>query len=283
MRRFVLLGVAGLGAALCAGAAGAQPAAADWSGVYFGLNGGWNWGRTSSDGSTFTVNQLSGVNAGAGALSVPPTTVSGRRPESQRGGFQGGGQLGFNAVSGPVVWGLEGDFDGMAQNYTTYENLRLPATALTTGSNVLAVQQIQPRFDASIRGRVGFASGRALFYATGGPAWVRLRQITNYSYSPTVTGAVAAANPGAAFGPYSNSFETSDTRRGWTVGGGVELMHAANMTFGVEYRHTWASGFANDVPTAAANTVYEAGRSDFHDNAVLARVNVKFGGLRRLF
>jgi outer membrane immunogenic protein len=263
---------------MVAGSAAAQTAASDWSGLYGGLNGGWNWGRLSSEGSGFTTNQLSGVSAGAGAVSVPPATVVGRRPDVSEGGFQGGGQLGFNAVAGPVVWGLEGDFDGMTNRYKSYETFHLPATALTTGSTVVAQQRVTPRWEASIRGRLGLASGRKLLYVTGGPAWVRMRQVTSYSYAPTVTGAVAAANPGTTFGPYSNSFQDAGTRRGWTVGAGAEFMKTANMTFGLEYRHTWVGRFAADPATSAPDAVFETGRTRWHDNAVLAKVNLKFGG-----
>jgi outer membrane immunogenic protein len=279
MRRYLLAGVAGAGAALCACAAAAQPAASDWSGFYFGLNGGWNWGRTSSEGSTFTVNQLSG----AGVAAVPPTSFVAARPERSSGGFQGGGQVGFNAVAGPVVWGFEGDFDGMTNRYRTFEAFNLAPTALTTGASTVAVQRNDPRWTASIRGRVGMPVGRSLLYVTGGPAWVRMRQLNTYTYAPTVTPAVAAANPGATFGPFSNSFDGSETRRGWTVGAGAELMHSANMTFGLEYRHTWADGFANGAPTTLANAVYETGSSKYRDNAVLARINIKLGALRNPF
>jgi outer membrane immunogenic protein len=282
MRSCFLSCLIGTGVALCGGTAFAQ-SAADWSGFYVGLNGGWNGGHTSNRATDLTVNQLSGVDAGAGALAVPSITVPTRRPNVSSNGFQGGGQIGFNAVAGPVVWGLEGDFDGMTNSYDTTGVLHLPATALSSGATVVARQRLQPRFDASIRGRVGFTYGRGLFYATGGPAWVRIRQNLGYTYAPTVTDAVAAANPGVAFGPYSSDSVTSDTRRGWTVGGGAELLSRSNMTFGVEYRHTWADGFADGAPASVANTVYETGRTRYRDNAVLARVNVKFGSFPKLF
>jgi opacity protein-like surface antigen len=285
MRNVVLAGLAGFGAVLCAVQAGAQPAAADWSGFYGGLNAGWNWGHISGQGSALTVNQLSGLNAGAGtgAVSVPPATFFGNRADQSRGGFQGGGQIGFNRAAGPVVWGLEGDFDGLTQSYTTFESVNLPPTALTTGANTVAIQRVTPKWTTSIRGRVGMPFGRSLLYVTGGPAWIRMRQVSGYTYSPTVTNAVAAANPGAFLGPFTNSTDTSDTRRGWTVGAGAELMHTQNMTFGLEYRHTWADDFSSDAPTSAPNSVFETGRFQYRDNAVLARVNVKFGALHNPF
>src|ERR1700677_4180095 len=74
------------------------PGVADWSGLYVGLNGGYNWDN-SRDRGTVTVNQLSGVNNGGGAVTVPSTSFPAGRSRSNNDGFMGGGQVGFNAQS----------------------------------------------------------------------------------------------------------------------------------------------------------------------------------------
>jgi opacity protein-like surface antigen len=278
MRKSAFVVVFG-GAALMGASSAAAQSAVDWSGPYVGLNMGWNWANTSKDNPSLTVNQLTGVGTGSGVATAPPTTISGYSGRVHDNGFTGGAQVGFNAVAGPVVWGLEADARGLNDNIDVQRAYMLPGAGAATSSLVTQRSDQQARWSTSLRGRVGFASGRALFYATGGPAWVNMRQTTAYTYAPAVTPEVSAANPGVAFGPVSNGFSHTETRRGWTVGGGAELMHTQRIALGLEYRHTWADGFKGDPPSSAPDVVFADGRSDFHEDAVLARVNVKFGNL----
>jgi outer membrane immunogenic protein len=79
----------------------AAPMAApfSWTGFYIGINGGWGWNDTS--GNTFCTTP-GGIVQGIGCPIFPNGNL---RPE---GGF-GGGQIGYNFQSGPVVWGIEAD------------------------------------------------------------------------------------------------------------------------------------------------------------------------------
>ena len=74
---------------------------------------------------------------------------------------------------------------------------------------------------SSIRGRLGFALDRALVYATGG--------LAIGSHSGTVNTGMWGYNWGG---------NTSSTRVGWTVGGGVEYAFTPNWSAGVEYRYS---------------------------------------------
>lgn len=270
------------GFCLAAGAASAQPAddTADWSGIYGGVNGGWNWQRDHVD-SNLTVNQLTGVNNGAGTVTVP-TTSSTQRQRLNQNGFMGGGQLGVAGQAGNLVFGVEGDFDGMTGHGRTGDSYALPATGLTTGSTATVQRLADPNWTATLRGRLGFGMGRALFYGTGGAAWVNTRDRAFYTYTPTVTGAVATANPGTTFGPYANDAGREDTHAGWTVGGGVDFKTSHNMTVGVEYRHTEAD-YTDNFATSTANSVSDISRMHYRDDAVLGRVNFKFSSLGHMF
>src|SRR5690606_27219062 len=111
-------------------------------------------------------------------------------------------QLGFNVQTGRFVWGLEGDLswsdiDGSVGNTTDF--------TLDTDINWLA----------TLRGRVGLASGPALFYVTGGFAFADVD--TSYSIDNDWSGS------------------KSETKTGWTVGGGLELMLTQNWTMKAEY------------------------------------------------
>ena len=281
-KTLLIFAVAG-GLLAAGGAAQAQTQGpADWSGVYLGLNGGWHWTDTDSRDSVTTVNQLTGVSAGAGTVNVPSTSFNSRR--GGRGdGFMGGGQVGFNVQSGGLVWGLEGDFDGVDGRRRDRSDYSLPATNLTTGSTVAIRRYSDARWVSTIRGRVGFALDRALIYGTGGLAIADLRQAADYTYAPTVTSAVAAANPGVSYGPYASGGGYSATRAGWTAGAGVEFLLTRNVTVGAEYRHTDIGASDRTFGSTGPNGVYESARLGYRDDAVLGRINIKFSALGHMF
>jgi outer membrane immunogenic protein len=282
-RKMLMLAIAG-SFALASAAAHAQPdaGAVDWSGFYVGLNGGWNWDNTRTR-SSITVNQLSGVNAGSGAVTVPPTTFPAGRFRGDSDGFMGGGQLGYNAQAGRLVFGVEGDFDGLTGRRGQTTVFSLPPTGLTTGSTVTVRNEVNPEWVATLRGRAGFALDRMLIYGTGGAAFADLRNRASFTYAPVVTSAVSTANSGVTFGPYSNGGSGSSTRTGWTAGGGVEFLAAPNITIGAEYRHTEIGSGNQVIGSNGPNGVSERGSAGFHDDAVLGRVNVKFSEFGHMF
>jgi outer membrane immunogenic protein len=100
------------------------------------------------------------------------------------------------------VFGLEADIQGSSQR----DNRACVQTC-----NPFAAPIIFAAYDATlpwfgtVRGRVGYSVGSSLFYATGG-----------YAYGNVKT-KIAAAFLGAPA-----NVEISNTRSGWTVGGGIE-------------------------------------------------------------
>ena len=108
-----------------------------------------------------------------------------------------GGTAGYNWQAGHAVFGLEGDW--------SWANLE--GTGASAGGPITT----ELSWLATARARAGYAVDNYLFYVTGGAAW----------------GKVEAANIGFAGG--------SDTRLGWTVGGGVETMLAQNWSAKLEY------------------------------------------------
>ncbi len=135
--------------------------AANWTGPYAGLIGGYGWG-----GSTVTNR-----------------------------GILGGGYAGYNfQVNESMVLGVEGDVTATGKTGTS---------AGTTVTNP---------WNATLRGRVGYAVGRSMLYGTVGVA----------------TGRVNA----------SGTISGGSTRVGWTAGIGAETMLMENLTGRVELRHT---------------------------------------------
>ena len=108
-----------------------------------------------------------------------------------------GGTLGYNWQMGQLVFGVEGDID--------WSNIR--------GSTPCAGTTCETRNDwlGTARGRLGYAFGRFLPYVTGGAAFGNVK--TNI------------AGIGSA----------SDTKAGWTLGGGLEYGLAGPWSIKAEY------------------------------------------------
>jgi outer membrane immunogenic protein len=113
-------------------------------------------------------------------------------------GINGGAQAGYNWQAANWVFGLEADFQASSQR----DNRACVSCTLPT--TFFAYDATLPWF-GTVRGRVGYSVGSTLFYATGG-----------YAYGSVKTKIAASfrGDPGGG--------EISDTKGGWTVGGGIE-------------------------------------------------------------
>ena len=154
-------------------------------------------------------------------------------------GWMAGGTAGFNYQVGAFVWGLEGDFDWADVSAGT----ACGAFSCETKNTWLA----------TARGRLGYAFDRFLPYITGGGAFGRVRAS---STDPAATGA-------------------SDTRTGWTVGGGLEYAFLGNWSAKIEYLYVDLGTF--DCSTACSPGVV-ASNVTFKENVVRAGFNYKFSG-----
>lgn len=228
----------------------------NWTGFYAGLNVGGVWANTDID---YTAS-LFGFSGAPGAAFLNAGT-SGRLKTS---GFTGGGQVGYNYQTGAVVWGLEADL-----NYTGLSGTRFIALNFAPiGVNITDpfTQTMQSNWLATFRGRLGYATGPLLFYATGGLA------VANVSYTDF------------AFFPASNSINaasSSSTRTGWTVGGGAEWMIAPKWSVKAEYLYvdlgntTYTS--TNSVLNVAPNLATITHDHRLTENIGRVGFNYKFG------
>src|SRR5215469_2733213 len=135
------------------------PYYAPWAGFYAGVNGGYGWGAQN------TVRDLA-ENANTGTIIAE--TDAHFTPE---GGF-GGGQIGYNwqPVSGGgykdgpafshIVLGVEADIQGSGISGNATASLD-PGLISAHGSSSLD-------WFGTVRGRLGYICGNALFYGTGG-------------------------------------------------------------------------------------------------------------------
>jgi outer membrane immunogenic protein len=181
-----------------------------WTGPYVGAQVGYEWGRTS------------------GALLDPASTFIEGLPSYDASGVVGGAHIGYNYQISQFVLGIEGDVEGSSYSGSGALATGLPFTSYTTRIPI----------QGSIRGRVGVAWDRVLFYATGGAEFADIR---NTFASPGFPGGIAGF-PGVApiiipaVPAGSDSF--SNGRVGWTVGGGVEYAIDPNWSVRAEYRYT---------------------------------------------
>ncbi len=152
----------------------------NWSGFYVGAQAGYGWGNTNR---TYTDG-----------YSPPTLNIN---------GWVLGGYLGYNFLVSPsFLLGIEGDINWASVRGSGFDPV--PVYNLSAEAKWLG----------SIRGRLGFAADRALFFVTGGWAWA------NYDHfisAPAVT--------------------FNGTHDGWTMGGGLEWAFANNILGRVEYRY----------------------------------------------
>ena len=162
----------------------------NWTGFYFGANLGY----ARSPGSTDILV------GGLPVLSLSETM----------GGVIGGVQAGANWQTGNAVFGIEGDIQGTSQSVSassTVVDVNGIITLNAPGAIVTAVNSDKITSLSTLRGRLGIASGRALYYVTGGGAF--------WTWSSNLT---VAGVSNASF---------SNFQSGGAIGGGVELRSTA--------------------------------------------------------
>jgi outer membrane immunogenic protein len=213
-----------------------------WTGAYVGVQGGYEWGRTS------------------GALYTDPGAFVEGLPSYDASGVVGGGHLGYNYQVSQFVVGLEGDVEGSSYNGSGADPGGV--APFTSYSTRIPIQ-------GSIRGRVGIAWDRALFYATGGAEFA---DIENTYASPAFVPTVFQRRRGLL--PRAAGFDSfSSGRVGWTIGGGVEYALDPNWSISAEYRYT-DYGLFNEylVNTYPGDYV----RLHVYDNSVRVGVSYRF-------
>jgi outer membrane immunogenic protein len=150
------------------------------------------------------------------------------------------------------VFGIEGDADWLSNKAFTHG-----FTATGTDQHVFTLDLL-----STVRGRVGYAFDRALFYGTGGFA------MGDYSTTRTQTsGTFMSAAAGTA--------ETfSKLRLGWTAGGGIEYALGDNWTVRAEYLFVGLQPLTYTFPLA---NIRQATPNEYVQ-VVRAGLNFKFGG-----
>jgi outer membrane immunogenic protein len=197
-----------------------------WTGFYLG--GEFGWIRTDPE--------YTGAALLSGAQFVVSSTTS-------KDGLSYGGLAGYNYQMGSLVLGVEGDFQGWTVGKIRYTSI--------TGDFLTG----HSKWGASVRGRLGYAVDRALFYVAGGAAF-----LSNETSIPTT---------GISIGG-------DDTRVGWTVGAGIDYAISNHWFTGLEYRYSQYQSKSFVYPIPVLNLGLVGLRQELNNNQVSARIGYKF-------
>lgn len=173
-----------------------------WTGLYVGGQVGYGWGK----------DHLTEYLTANGAF-------TGFEKQYDVNGVVGGIYGGGNYQFGNLVVGLEADFEGSGQ-----KNGWIDTAVGGSGDTKLDWQ-------GSVRGRLGFAADKALFYGTGGVAFANI----SHTYTNLVTGVAET---------------TANVRTGWTAGAGIEFAVTPNILARAEYRYTDFGSYRFDSVTS---------------------------------
>jgi outer membrane immunogenic protein len=226
MRKLSLVSIALAGAALAASPALAQTDdRAPFDGLYVGGSFGGS-GQSSDVGSRIAFDRDRNgsfgdtVTTATGANAFSPGFCDGRATSSanvscgnDKDGIDYAARVGFDKqVHQNFVIGVVGEFGKADINDSVSAFSTTPDSYTMTRSL---------RYNANIRGRIGYTPGTTLFYATGGGAYGRIR---NEFFTTNTT----------------NSFATNGSKNayGYTVGGGVEQKIGNHISVGLEYLFT---------------------------------------------
>ncbi|HEY6754100.1 MAG TPA: carbohydrate porin [Pseudolabrys sp.] len=161
----------------------------DWTGFYIGAHAGFGRGSSSA------------------VLTDPAITAA----SGSFGGVIGGVQAGYNVqLSSGIVLGAEADIT--FPNYLTSNSI---VNLLATPRSEV-VEQLD--YAGSLRGRIGYASGHWLAYATGGLAWAGERFVN----TPAI----------------GSEEKELNVRLGWAAGAGVEYAFAPHWSLRLEYLYS---------------------------------------------
>jgi outer membrane immunogenic protein len=254
MRKYIALSTLALGALLSPAMAAdmapyykAPPApVCSWCGWYAGVNVGAHWAQDTSVRTT-------GAGVGAPLFEPEAAVAAGLATTSlgaKQSGFIGGGQVGYNWQYGAWLYGAETDIQGLTKDangsvVTTASGVPgFPSEAFTSTTSVSKSLD----YFGTLRARFGYLlTPGFLVYGTAGLAYGGVHATTS----------ISQADAGIVGGPtvvgYGSSASISQTRAGWTAGGGVEMQLGPRWTAKAEYLYYDLGSVSYGLPNLVAN------------------------------
>jgi outer membrane immunogenic protein len=192
----------------------------------------------------------------------------------------GGGQVGGQYQFGHFVVGLEGDYERTSISaWKTFTSTRVipqvPFSNEEADIRFIATRKAETDWTASARGRVGYAHGPLLIYATGGVAFADVTVWAIDTAMVTFVGFSGPLGEPTRSGTDRNVARGGDdTHVGWTAGGGIEWAANNMFSIGIEGRH---SDFGSHTYRFSSNGTFESpGRTriDLESDMVVVKFNV---------
>ena len=240
--------------ALTAGAALAadviEPTAYDWTGLYVGIHGGYNFGSSGGVHFDDVGGDFDPSNRDERIAAGHPDTVG-----DNLDGFIGGAQLGYNFQTDSLVIGLETDVSYL--DLDEDEHVNVPAGGGFVEHDYFSSQSID--WLGTTRLRLGYAFDRSLIYLTGGVAYGD----TEYSHETLNAGRDAGGE--------------SKFKVGWTLGGGLEYAITDAITLRGEYLYyDLGKSSSEDFYDPTFDNFSETWSAKFRGNIARAGINLRF-------
>ena len=233
-----------------------------WTGCYAGANAGTSTGRSTQTTTAGSILTGDGVANPAPRPVVAPagSSIAG---DLNLSGFIGGFQGGCNYQMGMWVVGFEGD--GMATNKEG-QNFEVGLVPFLGNGRANWISQTQERWLVTARGKLGLAGwgwfgDKSMVYITGGAAWAKIDTSEFLIGTQTGTG-----------------HQESNTRTGWTLGGGYEYALGYGWSIKGEYLYVKFDDYQTfTTPPFGGQGGNIAPRNNkLYDNIFRAGVNYKF-------
>jgi outer membrane immunogenic protein len=209
------------------GRAGSGPVS--WSGIYLGVHAGYGWAELSiADGGTPLGNPP------FGAFSCGPALTGNycNTPlDFGAHGLLGGAHIGFNWQTGNIVLGIEGELGRL--DVDADKTLFRPFNDQDFGA-------VQFDWYATLTGRLGYSTDRALYYVKGGFAFAR----AEFTAADIDSSAIYAGS----------LVQSSELLRGWALGAGWEYAISRQLSLKVEYLYM---DFASETARSPDGDIYE--------------------------
>jgi outer membrane immunogenic protein len=253
--RAVLIAVALSLAVVKAGAAQSADASAQWNGFHIGANVGYGWAHRN-----FT-------NTITGASPTIQRSVSSAGADNGSG-VVGGVELGYSRrFMNNWMLGIDTDLDGADINSSK------SACFAGFGAAVCGNRDTDLDYFGTVRGRLGYAFNKVLFYGTGGLAWAHGANKIQFTCLGPACPATSGVPPTT---PEPTSVGVSPT--GWAAGAGVEWAFRPHFTLGVTYLHLQFGDITEDrsKSSSVVPSLFVTSRVSSNMDANLVRVGVDY-------
>lgn len=202
----------------------------EFNGAYVGVSVGYT--DAKSDQTVALSNSWTTESAGL------QTYVTGFYPSNTKvEDVNYGGQIGYNMqTSGGLVVGLEADVTGLSGSGTVVKPLT--ATTPFPALSYAVTNTFDPKVMYGVKARLGYASGKTLFYATGGWGWTDADIAMDISSN----------------GGYHKVASLKHTFNGFQAGAGIEHKMSDNLSVRLDYTYTDQGDFTFQTDYAAGSS-----------------------------